>query len=211
VKTHPEYGPGYFEKTWTSKSPRAADRYVGIVGRHIGAKPARILDVGCGTGVVLDRLERVEAWNSFGVDISMDALMGRAVANGRAAVADASRLPFAEETFDAVLLFDVIEHVKAPPLTLMEARRVSREGATLMMTTPNSNSPFRPLMGARWHGLRDRTHLCFFTSFTLGHLIRQTGWTVLSSGTTSGGPQPLQSLFQMLGVGGELYVVARAI
>lgn len=208
---HVEYNSKYFEDARTSKTPEAADRYARILRRHVGMSGARILDVGCGTGVVLDRLAREEGWNCFGVDISSEALSRRAGANGRDAAADALSLPFADGTFDAVLLFDVIEHLEGPPAGLMEARRVSRVGASLMVTTPNSNSPFRRLLGARWHGLHDKTHLCLFTSFTLSYLLRQTGWAPMSSGTTSGGPHALRPMLEAFRVGGELYFIACAV
>ena len=46
------------------------------------------------------------------------------------------RLPFADETFDAVLLLDVVEHVKEVRLLLRQAARVLRGGGLLVITTP---------------------------------------------------------------------------
>lgn len=152
---HPVYDEAYFKNGWTSKTKKAAEQYVQILRRHTGGGRANVLDVGCGVGVVLDELRAESAWHSFGVDISIEALrQGTSSPKLGVVAADAARLPFADDAFDAVLLLDVIEHVLAPPIVLDELRRISRPGATLIVTTPNSSSVLRPLLGARWHGVR---------------------------------------------------------
>jgi SAM-dependent methyltransferase len=52
------------------------------------------------------------------------------------AVADAQRLPFAGESFDNIVLFDVLHHIEAPLLFLTEAERVLLPGGRLIMVEP---------------------------------------------------------------------------
>lgn len=55
---------------------------------------------------------------------------------------DARQLPFADGTFDAVTLFDVIEHVVDDQTVVSEAQRVVRSGGTILLSTPNENWRF---------------------------------------------------------------------
>ena len=90
-----------------------------------------VLDVGCGDGGVSRPLAaRVEL---FGVDRSRSALRRFA---GRAAVGDATELPFADRAFDLVMANDVLEHLDPDALrqTLAELRRVSRR--YVLLTVP---------------------------------------------------------------------------
>lgn len=50
---------------------------------------------------------------------------------------DARRLPFADGTFDAVTLLDVLEHVPEDALAAREAQRVARPGGAILVSTPN--------------------------------------------------------------------------
>ncbi len=49
---------------------------------------------------------------------------------------DGCRLPFADESFDTILLLDVLEHISEPEAALAEARRVMRSDGRLLMTIP---------------------------------------------------------------------------
>jgi len=55
---------------------------------------------------------------------------------------DATRLPFADARFDAVTMFDVIEHVPDDSRAMAEALRVLRPGGMLLLSTPNENWRF---------------------------------------------------------------------
>lgn len=54
------------------------------------------------------------------------------------------QLPFQNETFDAVLLIEVIEHIVPDRETIMEIKRVLRRGGVLVLTTPNGDTFPRP-------------------------------------------------------------------
>ena len=52
---------------------------------------------------------------------------------------DACRLPFADGAFDAVTLFDVLEHIADDGVATREALRVTRPGGWLLVSTPNAD------------------------------------------------------------------------
>jgi SAM-dependent methyltransferase len=63
-------------------------------------------------------------------------------------VADAARLPFAAESFDAVLIRDLLHHLPDRMAALKEARRVLRPGGRLTLIEPNGRSPLVLLQAA---------------------------------------------------------------
>jgi len=68
---------------------------------------ARILDVGCGNGKILDPLARA-GFDVMGIDVSRNALLGlsRSIIQG-----DARNLPFKNCTFEAAVCYDVLQHL----------------------------------------------------------------------------------------------------
>jgi len=102
----------------------------------------RVLDLGCGGGLLAEPLARIGA-RVYGVDISRSALEQalRHALTGRLRVqyttAPAEALPFKDEAFDAVLAFDVLEHVASLEKAVKEASRVLRPGGKLIYDTMN--------------------------------------------------------------------------
>ncbi len=97
------------------------------------------LDVGCAEGFFMAAIRDRFGAEVWGVDIS-DAAVEKVVNDMHlsAAAADATRLPFADGSFDLVLSTEVIEHVLDPEVMLSELRRVSR--GTVLITTPVSQT-----------------------------------------------------------------------
>lgn len=94
------------------------------------------LDVGCGTGEVLDVLSGLGASAVVGTDLS-EHVLGHAGRAGRVrVVSDASRLPFPDASADVVTSLEVVEHLDDDLAALSEYRRVLRPGGTLLVTVP---------------------------------------------------------------------------
>lgn len=108
----------------------------------------KVLDVGCGRGEILHHCAALGA-DAYGIDyasvaVDMSAAVVRqvGVAQGRIGVgqANARQLPFADHSFDRVLMFDVVEHLYPWELheALLEARRVLKpDGVFIVHTAPN--------------------------------------------------------------------------
>lgn len=80
------------------------------------------------------------------VNIDLNADYARSAANQRQNVqflpADATRLPFADESFDLVTMFDLLEHVPSDHVAVAEAKRVLRPGGCLLVSTPRETWRF---------------------------------------------------------------------
>ena len=105
----------------------------------------RVLDIGCSEGIVGLILAR-EGFSYTGVDLEDGAL---AYARQEAAkesdlvrsrlryeIADATALPFDDNSFDTVLIGEVLEHLTHPKRVLLEARRVLAAGGRIAVTVP---------------------------------------------------------------------------
>lgn len=97
--------------------------------------PARILDIGCGTGAMLE--EFAPFGTVVGTDLSPVALQFcRQRGLERVMFADGTRLPFAAGSFDAISAMDVIEHIEDDQAVLRECHRVCAAGGVVLITVP---------------------------------------------------------------------------
>ena len=98
------------------------------------ADGAPILDVGCGTGIMLEHLAPVG--EATGLDFSSTALsFCRQRGAERLVQARGEQLPFSDSSFGAVTAFGVIEHIDADREALAEWARVLRPGGSLVLLT----------------------------------------------------------------------------
>lgn len=140
------YGEGYFHG---ANSGFAQEGYARIhatwkhwmpwVRGEVGAG-ARWLDLGCAYGFLVEEA-RGAGFRAVGLDASAYALRqasGHAgEAAGRLAQGHAETLPFADDRFDVVSAFDLVEHVPDPERLLVEVARVLRPGGLLLAATPD--------------------------------------------------------------------------
>jgi SAM-dependent methyltransferase len=90
-----------------------------------------------------------QGWEVWGVDISpkmikgiLDGLGGRSAGRGYFLLGDIEALPLPDGFFDAVLCIGVLEYLEETRRALKEIARVSKPGATVVLSIPNGMSPF---------------------------------------------------------------------
>jgi len=104
-----------------------------------GPVAGRVLDIGCGTGILTESLlARAGVTGVVGIDVN-DPLLARAradVADPRASFehADAAALPFVDRSFDHALSLLVVNFLDDRPASLREAMRATRAGGTVAAT-----------------------------------------------------------------------------
>jgi len=108
-----------------------------VLGRRLRHGPARLLDVGCGTGGTTASLARLGP--VLGLDREVAALRlarGREAPGATFGQADAAFLPVRTGSIDAALLLDVVEHLDDPGQLLHEIGRVLRPDGLALVTVP---------------------------------------------------------------------------
>jgi SAM-dependent methyltransferase len=146
---------------------------------RFGGCGVSLLDVGCGDASLLKYLQRRTAWKLKGVEPNP-----RVAAAVRAAGLDVDcgaleEMGYPGESFDAVTLTHVLEHVEAPGALLREIFRILKPGGMLLTETPNLEALDRGVFGRFWWGYHLPRHLWHFTPETLAQLAAGAGFTLM--------------------------------
>lgn len=139
--------PQVVERLLRNESDVAYKRRVRTMVEFLQPSPGeRILDCGCGMGFYLKVLSVIEKAHYFGLDGDARALrFAQQALDGRGADlvrGDVLHLPYADASFDKVLLTEVLEHLTDDRQGLAELRRVLRRGGTLALTVPHRRYSF---------------------------------------------------------------------
>jgi 2-polyprenyl-3-methyl-5-hydroxy-6-metoxy-1,4-benzoquinol methylase len=141
------------------------------------AQGRRLLDVGCHIGVFLE-IAQERGWEAWGVEPSHWAA-GEARSRGLQVIEGTlDHAHLAEESFDVITLWDVIEHLTDPLRELREGYRLLKKGGLICIHTMNIESLLARLMGPRWPWLMEM-HLHYFSRRTLGEMLRKAGFNVV--------------------------------
>jgi len=97
----------------------------------------KVLDIGCGTGETMTFVKSfLDSPKVVGVDNSQVAVNFAKKRGHLVYKVDALKLPFPDNSFDVILLLDVIEHIKDDISFLSEAKRVLKKGGKIIVTAP---------------------------------------------------------------------------
>ena len=101
------------------------------------ARPgARVLDIGCGVGQVVNRLTQA-GYESYGVDVSQPNLERARKISERCQLYDGKQLPFPDNHFTSAGALNVLEHVDEPEAFIRELARVVEPGGRVLLSSPN--------------------------------------------------------------------------
>ena len=197
-------------------------------------QPDHVLDLGCGEGVLLEAL--ASRLGPEPILVGVDVVPPPADARWHGVTGDiATRLPFADGSFDVVVAGEVLEHVPHPDLMLAEIRRLLAPRGRLVLSTPNivgwANRVLVPLgiqplftetssevhLGRRWRALGQgnqvQGHLKVFSHRALMEIMERSGFTVLQTrGMPAEFPSPVDRVDRLCArfpsIASDLLVVA---
>jgi 2-polyprenyl-3-methyl-5-hydroxy-6-metoxy-1,4-benzoquinol methylase len=146
-----------------------------LIARH-RPPPGRLFEVGAGAGFFLKSAERA-GWTVSGIEVSPE---GARFAAERLALAvrqqSAEEIEEPPASLDAVVMFDVIEHLLDPLRTLRAVRAALVDRGVLAISTPNINALSRWGLGRNWAVLSPSEHLYYFSEDTLRKILERAGF-----------------------------------
>lgn len=164
-------------------------------------KGMKVLDVGCGSGSDLNYLKNELGLECYGVDIALDKTSIKRVSGVIFILADASYLPFKENSFDVVYSLGTIEHTCRTYESIQDSLRVLKYGGQVTHTVPNIFSLHtfiaRPLLKGlkRWHlGLEQS-----FSIFQFYKMFRSSGFEKIRYHTLLFNPDLVSKQFSSSG------------
>ncbi len=132
--------------------------------------------MGAYTGVFVEIAAR-HGWDAWGVEPSAWAVEEARRQGLQMVLGTLEDGSFPASSYSVVTLWDVIEHVDNPLLTLQAAWRALEPGGYLVVHTMDLNSLFARLMGKRWPWFMEM-HLTYFTRATLYAMLVKAGFSV---------------------------------
>lgn len=116
-----------------------APMYDEIINRIMCLNPKKLLDIGCGTGNVLMRINMNEDLSLYGLDISEKMIETAKKNLGNKAelkVGDSEYLPWEDNSFDVIVCNASFHHYPDPEKVLLEMKRVLKKNGTLIIGDP---------------------------------------------------------------------------
>ncbi len=155
-----------------------SNRFYATLARRYGKRGARLLEVGSGMGHLVGQLE--DTFNTFGCDINHWVVTrSRSVVKSTSLqTASAQELPFNDNSFNVVIIKHIVEHLPDPQKAIQEIGRVTEQGGTLILSTPNLDSLLKPWKGEKWIGYQDPTHISLKRPADWVSFIEGAGFTI---------------------------------
>lgn len=160
------------------RSKKFLDRIAGLLGQP--PEKIRLLDVGCSSGAFLNSAVGL-GFLAEGVEPAPKAAATAQAAGLKVRQGLLHEAGYDDGQFDAITLFEVIEHLQQPQELLQECRRILRPGGILLIGTGNAGSWSMAAMGARWEYLhieKHGGHVSFFNPESIASLAKCTGFSV---------------------------------
>ena len=173
-----EYHQGY-EKHREQKIRTAMVR-LNRVAAHVASPRPKLLDIGCSVGCTVEAAN-ARGWDAHGVDVSQDAVDYCRSRGLNCQVVGPLELPFADQAFDVVVSWHVIEHVADVKQTLREWRRVLKPGGVLFMETPDATCGKVRRLKEKYRKFWAPEHTYTFTPDNMARLLTSTGFQLLAT------------------------------
>ena len=137
-------------------------------------RPGRVLDIGCGRGQMLRELGAM-GWECFGTEFPGQASRDLPFTVYEGDIAD---LNLPAQSFDAVTLWHVFEHLSDPFSALTEICRILKPGGLLVISVPNIESLQAKIFGRNWIHLDLPRHIYHFSPGSLSRAMEGKGFTI---------------------------------
>lgn len=142
-----EYNKEYFFRTFSNKGLdknrlKFEQKRIALIRKHSHTLGGKILDVGCGLGFFLKVCDEL-SFDTYGIDGSEYAIsQAKNITKAKLSASDLSKkdFPFADNFFDIVTSFDVLEHLENDEIFFREIKRVLKKNGIAIISTPDGKS-----------------------------------------------------------------------
>lgn len=155
-----------------------SNRFYAMLARRHGLRGGRLLEIGSGLGHLVGQLE--DSFETYGMDLNHWAVKeSKEVVNkSELQTASAEEIPFADHTFNVVIIKHIVEHLPNPEKAIAEIGRVTAPGGILILATPNLDSLLKPWKGESWIGYQDPTHISLNSPSDWLNWIKKSGFSL---------------------------------
>lgn len=168
-----------------SRTPLLGDLGKSYVMFLDGYEKGKLIDIGCGVGIYLDRMRSL-GWEVLGIEPDAEAANKAKEFFGIPVVVSTLEQANLPSCYcDAVTVSHVLEHVHDPIVFLQECYRILKPHGKLVLLTPNGESLGHRIFRRAWRGLETGRHLYIFTPNTLELLVKAARFRVKSLRTIS--------------------------
>lgn len=181
----------FYERYWENQEELSDFPYKWPKIKHLipKNKKLRLLDFGCGKGIVLNEILKLNPkLDVTGVDTSQTAIAyisKRFPKETFFVVKEGEKLPFKSNTFDFITALDVIEHIYDTEFILKELARVLRPNGKMLITVPFYGlikNLLIALIGFDFVYNPRSPHIRFYTQKSLLREVKSAGLTSLEIG-----------------------------
>jgi len=168
----------------------AKEKVHSIVELTKGMELKKVIDIGCGTGAVIEGLSALDfAQSYYAVDFSEEAIgivNAIGIKNLRyALVSDAANIPYPDKFFDLAILSHILEHVHKPAFVLKEAARIARH---VFVEVPLEDTPIlnftwilRAVIKRKARNDNIYGHIVYFSRKSIIQLCKELNLTVVKA------------------------------
>ena len=161
-----------------------------VIIKEIYGNNLTILDIGCGSGQLGEALKKKSNSIVYGVELNNSAYKKASLKLDQVLNANIETLniPFDKNSFDYIVMGDVLEHLINPQKTLLKLKNYLNQKGIIIISVPNirywrvvRNLIFRNDWKYENWGTLDETHLRFFTKKSILRISDELGFEILKS------------------------------
>lgn len=160
------------------------EKRVKTVARHAAVKNGHLLDVGCATGDFLHKFRILTGWDVTGLEIVPEAATAAITKGLRIIQKDLLVANLPENSFDAITLWDVLEHMPDPAKALQICYTLLKPGGVLVLKCPDPAGKEALVFKESWIGYEAPQHLFGFPKVVLIKKLDETGFSKVATTQT---------------------------
>lgn len=178
------YEPYHFDElpfiiNWMKK--KSLKRKISLIKKYVPSS-ASIIDVGCGNGDILRLMKEygVQDWELVANDVSIDSLSCLSKEGFKIIAGSFEQVSLESNSFDAVIMSQVIEHLSKPRAALITAKSILKLGGIIFIETPSTDGIDAKIFKNRfWGGYHFPRHWTLFNAKVLLKILQDNNFEII--------------------------------